>query len=139
MQHVSWIRSQNRKKDISKLKKGENQIKSKLVMSSNSHVCMYTLSHPILCDYSHQLLCTWDFPGKDTGVDCHFFPQRIFPIQGLNPCLLCLLHLQVGSFTPSTTWEAFMQQKTFHAVLSLTFKAWKPFLLTSRYINLCYY
>ena len=66
-------------------------------MTSNSHVCMYTLSHPILCDYSHQLLCTWDFPGKDTEVDCHFFPQRIFPIQGLNPCLLHLLHWQTGS------------------------------------------
>ena len=31
------------------------------------------------------------------GVDCHFPLQGIFPTQGLNPHLLCLLHWQVGS------------------------------------------
>ena len=30
----------------------------------------------------------WDFPGKNTGVGCHFFPQGIFPTQELNPGLL---------------------------------------------------
>ena len=30
-------------------------------------------------------------------LDCHFLPQGIFLIQGLNPCLLCLLHWQVDS------------------------------------------
>ena len=30
------------------------------------------------------LLCPWDFPGKSTGVGCHFLLQRIFPTQGLN-------------------------------------------------------
>ena len=33
------------------------------------------------------LLCPWDFPGKSTGMGCHFLLQRIFPTQGLNPCL----------------------------------------------------
>ena len=32
------------------------------------------------------------FPGKNTGPGCHFLLQRIFPTQGSNPCLLCLLH-----------------------------------------------
>ena len=31
----------------------------------------------------------WDFPGKNTGVGCHFLLQRTFPTQGLN---LGLLH-----------------------------------------------
>ena len=31
---------------------------------------------------------SWDSPGKNTGVGCHFFLQRIFPTQGSNPCLL---------------------------------------------------
>ena len=31
------------------------------------------------------------------GVRCHALLQRIFPTQGLNLCLLCLLHWQVGS------------------------------------------
>ena len=37
---------------------------------------------------AHRLLCPWDFPGKNTGVCCHFLLQGIFPIQRLNPGLL---------------------------------------------------
>ena len=36
-----------------------------------------------------RLLCPWDFPGKYTGVGCHFLLQGIFPTQGL---ILSLLH-----------------------------------------------
>ena len=32
-----------------------------------------------------RLLCPWDFPGKDTGLGCHFLLQGIFPTQGSNP------------------------------------------------------
>ena len=28
------------------------------------------------------------FPGKNTGVGCHFLLQEIFPTQGLNPGVL---------------------------------------------------
>ena len=48
--------------------------------------------------YFQRLLCPWNFPGKNTGVSCCFFLQRIFPTQGLNPCLLILYHW--------ATWEA---------------------------------
>ena len=37
---------------------------------------------------STRLLCPWDFPGKKTGVGCHFLLQGIFPIQGSNSGLL---------------------------------------------------
>ena len=30
----------------------------------------------------------WDFPGKSTGVHCHFLLHEIFLLQGLNPYLL---------------------------------------------------
>ena len=33
-------------------------------------------------------LCLWNFPGKNTGVGCHSFLQRIFLTQGSNPGLL---------------------------------------------------
>ena len=49
-----------------------------------------------------RLLCPWDFPGKNTGLGCHFLFQGIFPTQGLNShFLLCrwLLYQQ-------TSWEA---------------------------------
>ena len=35
-----------------------------------------------------RLLCPWDFPGKNTGVGCHFLLQGIFLTQGSNPQLL---------------------------------------------------
>ena len=35
-----------------------------------------------------RILCPWNFPGKNTGVGCHFLLPGIFPTQGLNPCLL---------------------------------------------------
>ena len=38
------------------------------------------------------------FPGENTGVDCRFLLQGIFPAQGLNSRLLCLLHWQVDIF-----------------------------------------
>ena len=38
-----------------------------------------------------------DSPDKNTGVTCHFLLQGIFPTQGLNPCLLHLLHWWVDS------------------------------------------
>ena len=41
-----------------------------------------------------RLLHPWDFPGKNTGVGCHFLFQGTFPSQGSNPRLL---HWQVGS------------------------------------------
>ena len=39
-----------------------------------------------------RLLHSWDFSGKNAGVGCHFLLQGIFPTQGLNLHLLCLLH-----------------------------------------------
>ena len=44
-----------------------------------------------------RLLCPWDFPGKNTGVGCHFLLQGIFPAQGSIPHSLHLLHQQVDS------------------------------------------
>ena len=47
-----------------------------------------------------RLLCPWDFPGKHTGVGCHFLLQGIFHTQGLNLCLMHHLYWQVY-FLPS--------------------------------------
>ena len=35
-----------------------------------------------------RLLHPWYFPGKSTGVGCHFLLQGVFPPQGSNPGLL---------------------------------------------------
>ena len=58
-------------------------------------VCL--LSHSVMsnslqpCELEPtRLLCPWDYPGKNTGVGCHFLLQGIFPTQELNS------HLQFG-------------------------------------------
>ena len=46
---------------------------------------------------STRLLCPWNCPGKTSGAGCHFLFQGIFPTQGSNQCLLCLLGQQADS------------------------------------------
>ena len=55
-------------------------------------------------------ICPWDFKGKNTGVGCHFFLQGIFPTQGSNSCLLCLLHLGGGFFTTKPPGKPILSQ-----------------------------
>ena len=50
-----------------------------------------------------RLFCPWDSPGKRTGVGCHFLLQGIFPSQGSNLCLLCLLPCRQILYPPSHT------------------------------------
>ena len=63
--------------------------------------CACMLSRVQLFETPWTVVCQtprpWDFPGKNTGVGCHFFLQGIFLTQGSNPRLLCLLHWQVNS------------------------------------------
>ena len=44
-----------------------------------------------------RLLCPWDSLGENTAVGCHALLWGIFPTQGSNLHLLCLLHWQEGS------------------------------------------
>ena len=47
---------------------------------------------------AHQApLCPRDSPGKNTAVGCHCLPRGVFPTQGWNLCLSCLLHWQGDS------------------------------------------
>ena len=62
-------------------------MKVKLLMSLN---CVQLLVTP--WTVATRLLCPWNSLGKNTVVGCHFLLHRIFPTQGLNPCLLLLLH-----------------------------------------------
>ena len=59
-------------------------------------VVLVAQSSPTLCNpMDHaRILCPWDFPGKNTGVSCHFLLQGIFLTQGSNSCLL---HWQADS------------------------------------------
>ena len=50
-----------------------------------------TLSDPLDCSPPGSSV-HGDSPGKNTGVGCRSLPQGIFPTQGSNLGLLCLLH-----------------------------------------------
>ena len=57
--------------------------------------CWWWFSRQVLSDslwpqglQPARLLCPWDFPGKDTGVGCHFLLQGIFLTLGQNTHLL---------------------------------------------------
>ena len=61
-----------------------------------SHVCVLSCSVVSDSPQPHglqpaRLLCPWNFPGKSTGVDCHFLLQGIFLTKGLHLSLLYLL------------------------------------------------
>ena len=45
-------------------------------------------SCPTLCDpmdLSSRLLCPWEFPGKSTGIGCHFLSSGDLPDPGIEP------------------------------------------------------
>ena len=50
-------------------------------------------------------LCPWDFPGKNTAVDCHALFQGIFPTQELNPHVLVSPAMAGGLFSPNACWK----------------------------------
>ena len=62
-----------------------------------------------------RLLRPWNSPGKNTEVGCHFLLQGIFLTQGLNLCLLHLLHWQVDSLplshlgSSNIEWSAYSE------------------------------
>ena len=58
------------------------------MLSHFSHVRLFATLWTVACHH----FCPWDSPGKNTGVGCHALLQGILPIQGLNLCLLWLLH-----------------------------------------------
>ena len=64
-----------------------------ILVQSRSHIQLFETPWTV----THQAPLSMGFPGKNPGMGCHFLFQRIFPTQGLNPRLLCLLHWEVDS------------------------------------------
>ena len=61
-----------------------------VICDSALWVCVYTcMLYSVMSDslwphrlWPTRLLCPWDFPGKNTGVGCHFLLQGIFLTKG---------------------------------------------------------
>ena len=85
--------------DLIKTKDIQDCSRALFTLCSNGHVpscaCTCSAAQSILRPFglkSTRVLSPWDFSGKNTGVSCHFLFQGLFPTQGLNLHLLCLLH-----------------------------------------------
>ena len=102
-----------------------------------ARACARTLSCSVMSDslWPHglqpaRLFCPWDSPGKNTGVDCHALLQGIFLTQGSNPCLLWLLHWQVGSLPLAPPGDPSL------CLCSYRNWAWEPYVSSWRQIFL---
>ena len=63
------------------------------VLSCFGHVQLFAT----LWTVAYQFPLSMGFSSNNSGVGCHFLLQGIFPIQGPNLSLLCLLPWQMGS------------------------------------------
>ena len=57
-----------------------------------------------------RLLCPWDSPDQNTGVGCRALFHSIFPTQGLNAHLQCLLHWQACSLPLAPPGKIFVKE-----------------------------
>ena len=79
---------------------GESEkVKISRTVVSDSFVTAWTVA---------RLPCPWNFPSKNTRMGFHFLLQGIFPTQGSNLLLLCLLYWQVDSLplAPPGNWKS---------------------------------
>ena len=81
----------------------KSQTRFGLGLSPGLPVCAHSLSHVPLIVTAWTIACQAP-PDKNTRVVCHFLLQGIFPMQGLNPSLLCLL-LGTWILYHWATWE----------------------------------
>ena len=70
--------------------------------ASKRQACLCVLSsfsqlYATLWTVAHQAPLSMGSSRQKTGVGCHALLQGILPTRGSNPCLLYLLHQQVGS------------------------------------------
>ena len=76
----------------------------------------------------------WDFPGKNTGVGCHFLLWGIFPTQGLNPHLVSP-PLQVDSLPAEPSGKPTLWQKcSFSFVTVRPLQFWRKIFEKNRHI-----
>ena len=87
-----------------------------------------------------RLLHPWDFPGKNTGVGCHFLLQRTFPTQGLNLGLSVCRQTLLPSEPPGKYFrvrEVMLEKKQFQAIFSFEFNMGHKAMETTRNIQQC--
>ena len=97
-----------------------------------------------------RVLWSWNSPGKNIGVGCHFLLQGIFLTQGSNLHLPCLLHWQAVSLPVShlgkPQWSPVVHSNNVstirHILIPGVIKKRESFHFISKelgYLCICYY
>ena len=79
----------------------QTELGFKTIAGNTDPFCVLSCFSRVWLSATPWTLGPWDSPGENTGAGCHALLQGIFPTQGSNPRLLCLLHWQVGSLPPA--------------------------------------
>ena len=98
--HFSWPKMVGREEFYSE---SFRQHRFELLKAASCGQSCLTLCDPWM--EPARLLCLWSSPGKNTGGDCHFLLQGIFPTQGSNSRHLGLLHWQADSLPGKLGFE----------------------------------
>ena len=94
-----------------------------------SHAQLFATLWTVAC----QSPCPWDSPGKNIGVGCHALLQGIFLTQGLNPCLLRLVHCRQIIYHWATGEAHYLLYLSLFAwILYCSAKFWRESLLPQR-------
>ena len=82
-----------------------------------SHIWLFATPWTVACQAS----LSWNFPGKNTGLGCHFLLQGIFPGQGSDPCLLRLLCCRqtLHHCAPREAWVLCMRRAVAFVLMEL--------------------
>ena len=74
---------------------------------------------------AHQALLSVGFSRQQHWSGCNFLLQGIFVTPGSNPCLLCLLHWQMGSLPLTPPGKPRWLHIIFNYWVSIFFKLWQ--------------
>ena len=98
-----------------------NWVRNWRILMGNLHACMlswfcHVWLFATLWTAAFQAPLSMGFSRQEFWSGCHVLLQGIFPTQGLNLCLLCLLHWQMGSLLLAPPrkpwWETWRLHKT---------------------------
>ena len=88
-----WTQGVHRMQDFPAESPFQNAVRGEGKGAGRENVCVCVTQWCLTLSGFHglwpaRLLCPWDFPGKSTGVGCHFLLQGILPTGRWNPGLL---------------------------------------------------
>ena len=94
----SWISSRMQRDLLILPRKEREAIPTEPHVRAKSLQSCLTLCHPMDCSLLLQAPLSTGFSRQEYGVGCMSSSRGIFPTQGSNLHLLCLLHWQVGLY-----------------------------------------